>query len=124
MFPEHNILPADQDSWFSKSIEQKLLEFTPYSMCSFYAGFTILQVYGEESKEYFFGNYFNGEYCGCIYSGDKFTHLEVAKICEVFMPKKIEDLKQYIIDFGDKVWYYQPPLEQYAWIFNRVLIKL
>ncbi|WP_312390854.1 hypothetical protein [Chryseobacterium sp.] len=123
-FPEHNILPADQESWLGKALEQKLIEFTPYTLCSFYKGFTVLQMYGEESKEYFFGNYFNGIYCGYIYCGDKFTQLEAARICDAYMPKDIRELRKCAVEFCEKVSFYQFPTTQYAWIYDRVISKV
>ncbi len=123
-FPEHNIIPAGQESWFGKAVEQKLLEFTPFTICSFYKGFTVLQMYGEESKEYFFGNYFNGKYCGCIYAGNVFTQLEAARVCEKLMPKNISELKNYIIENSEKVSYTHFPMTQYAWIYDRIISEI
>ncbi|WP_278380964.1 hypothetical protein [Chryseobacterium arthrosphaerae] len=123
-YPEHNIVPADQDSWFGKALEQKLIEFTPYTLCSFYKGFTVLQMYGEESKEYFFGNYFNGKYCGYIYVGNVFSQLEAASVCEQLMPKDLSELKKCIIENCEKVSYSHFPMSQYAWIYDRVISKI
>lgn len=123
-FPEHKIIPADQESWIGKAIEHKLLEFTPFTICSFYKGFTVLQMYGEESKEYFFGNYFNGKYCGYIYAGNVFTQLEAARVCEKLMPKDLSDLQDYIIENCEKVSYSQFPMSQYAWIYDRILSEI
>lgn len=123
-FPEHDILPADKDSWLAKAVDQKLLEFTPYSFCSFYKGFTVLQIQGIQSKEYFFGNYFNGKYCGCIYPGEKFSQLQAAKICEIYMPKTLEELEDYKLKYCEEIWYINFPISQYAWIYNRVLTEV
>ncbi len=123
-YPEHNILPAGECSWLGKAIDQKLLEFTPYTLCSFYKGFTVLQMRGEESKEYFFGNYFNGKYCGHIYCGEQFSQIEAAEICQAFMPKDIQELKECVINFCDKVSYFLFPQSQYAWIYDRVISEV
>lgn len=123
-FPNDKNLAADKDSWLAKAVDQKLLESTSYSICSFYEGFTVLQIFGEESKEYFFGNYFNGRYCGHIYMGRKFTQVEVAAACNIYMPPELKDLHEYELKFGDKVWYHVYTEDQYAWIFNQVVTKV
>jgi hypothetical protein len=123
IFPEHNILPADKDSWLSKEVNQKLIEFTPFAMCSFYEGFQVLQIQGIESQEYFFGNYFNGEYKGYIYLGTKFSQLDAAKVCELYMPKKWDEIFEYFKKYGDKIYYSKYPDSQYAWIFKKILKK-
>lgn len=81
-------------------------------------------MYGEESKEYFFGNYFNGKYCGYIYAGNVFTQLEAARVCEKLMPKDLSDLQDYIIENCEKVSYSQFPTSQYAWIYDRILSEI
>lgn len=123
-FPENKILPADNDSWISKGLEQKLLQFTPYQICSFYTDFQVVQIQGEESKEYFFGNYYQGKYCGHIYFGDKFDQIQAAKICEVYMPKKLTDLTEYAQKYSGVVWYCRYQTTQYAWIFDKILQKI
>ena len=123
-YPEHKILHADKDSWLSKACDQRLIEFTPYALCSFYKGFNVIQMYGLESKEYFFGNYFNGKYCGCIYSGTAFTQVEAARLCDAYMPKNYQDLNKSRIEFCEKVSFDEIPISQYAWIYDRVLTKM
>ena len=123
-FPDHKILPADKSSWLSAALEQKLLEFSPYTICEFYQGFDVLQLYGNESKEYIFGNYFNGKYCGYIYLGDKYSLEEVSKICEIYMPKNWKDVSEYHLKFSSEIWYNKLKPSQYAWIFNKVLQKI
>lgn len=123
-YPEHKSILSDPESWLWKALDQKLIEFTPYAMCSFYKGFNVIQMYGLESKEYFFGNYFNGKYCGCIYSGTVFSQVEAARLCDAYMPKDFSELKRARIENCEKVSYDVFPASQYAWIYDRVISKI
>ena len=122
-YPEHKTLPPDWET-FKKTLHQKRIESSPYVMCSFYEGFHVIQIQGKKSKEYFFGSYFNGKYCGHIYMGSKYSQLDAAKICEYYMPKQFSEIDEYSEKHEENMWYFVPPMSQYAWIFNRVLTKI
>lgn len=124
MFPNHNILPADEDSWLTKAMNQKLIEFTPNSFCSFYKNFEVLQIQGLETGEYIFGNYHNGKYTGYIYIGNRYTHEEASEVSRCFMPTTIDLLEEYRLKFCEKINYYKFEVDQYAWIFQRALSKV
>ena len=123
-FPDHKILPADKSSWLSAAFEQKKIEFSPFKICSFYSELEVIQIQGEESKEYFFGNYYQGKYCGHIYFGDKYNQVQAAKICDVYMPPELSQLNEFAKKYGGVVWYCRYDPSQYAWIFDKILQKI
>lgn len=108
---------------FPTYIDQKLLEFKPYAICSAYQGFEVVQIQGIESKEFFFGNYFNGKFTGYIYCGEMFTQKEAFLVCQEYLPDHLEDLDEYDEIYRDKIWYLKLPSSQYAWICEKVLLK-
>lgn len=101
---------------------QKLICFNPMFFCEFFEGMDVLQVYGEESKEYIFGLYFSGKYCGHVYFGEKFTQEKLAEICSVLMPPTWDKIQEYVNNCAG-VWYYKYDQSQYAWIYEKVITK-
>ena len=122
-FPKNQLLPNTENPLLSDML-QKRIGFSPLVLCEFYEGFEVLQIQGNESKEYFFGNYFNGKYCGHIYFGEKYTQIEAAKLCNKFMPKNWDQIQQYVNDYGSEVWYWKFHQSQYAFLLQNVLQKI
>lgn len=123
MFPKNNLLPNTENPLLSM-LNQKSIGFSPLVFCEFYQGFQVLQIQGIETKEYIFGNYFNGKYSGHIYFGDVLSQTEVAKICELYMPKYWHQIKDYVILHCEKTWYYKFHQSQYAFVLENVLQKV
>lgn len=122
-FPKNNLLPNPENPLLSEML-QKRIGFSPLVICDFYEGFEVLQIYGNESKEYIFGNYWNGNFVGFIYLGDKWDLKKVTEICEIYMPKKWDEIWDYHIKYGDKIWYHKYPNSHYAFVMEKTLKKL
>lgn len=105
-------------------IDQQLLEFQPQVICTAYQGFEVLQIQGLDSKEYWFGNYFKGKYCGYIYWGDKFTHKQSFVVCKEYMPPHLDLLDEYDEKYGHKIWYKKIDTAEYAWLCEKLLVKI
>ena len=122
-FPNYSLVPGSGEE-FLQQLRQKSIGFSPYVFCEFFQGMNVLQVYGHKSGEFFFGIYDPvGDYIGQLYFGSKFKLEEVAKICQICMPKKFNELSDFVKKNVD-VSYYKFDQSQYAFVLEQVLQKV
>lgn len=117
------ILPANETPEL-KELSLKKIGFDPLYFCEFFEGKKILQIYGEESKEYIHGIYRYDEFCGFVYLGEKLSWKEVAEIADFYFPKHLCYLQDYVNKFWGKIWYWEFDQNQYAFIYQRVVKKI
>lgn len=122
-FPRHK-MDIESKNQFLQQLHQKRIGFSPFVFCEFFQGMDVLQIYGHNSGEYFFGIYDSaGNYIGHVYFGSKFNQEAVAKICNICMPKKYYDVWEYVKNHSD-VSYYKFDKSQYAFVLESVLKKV
>lgn len=100
-----------------KKLYQKRIGFSPLLFCEFFQGMDVLQIYGEESKEYFFAIYFSGNLVGHIYFGEKFSNTDLARIIEKYFPPTWDQIYDYVKN-NSGVWYYKFDSTQYAYVLQ------
>lgn len=123
MFPKHNILPADAAHPLFKEMEQKKIGFSPFVFCEFFQGMEVLQVKGEETKEYVYGIYAGGRLVGTVYFGDLYNEEQLLKIKQNFFPPTWDEIQNYVNSISG-VWYAKMHPSQYAFVFDKVLKKI
>jgi hypothetical protein len=116
-FPKHNIQRADLDHPFFQELHQKRIGFSPLVFCEFFQGMEVLQIYGEESKEYFFAIYFSGNLIGHIYLGDTFSDEDLATIKDKYFPPTWDQIYEYVKTTSG-VWYHKCEPSQYAFVLQ------
>ncbi len=123
-FPNHNIQRADPDHPLFREMQQKQLGFSPLVFCDFFQGMDVLQIYGEETKQYFFAIYFSGKLIGHIYDGDMFTDEELVGIKEKYFPPLWNMIDEFV-NSTTGAWYRKWDQSQYAFVLqNPNIIKM
>jgi hypothetical protein len=122
MLPKHNLLQNPENPLFN-DWEEKQIGFSPLVFCEFFQGMEVLQVYGEQTKEYVFALYFSGKLVGHAYFGKKLTLEDIMKIQKKYFPPTWDRIQEYVKKTSD-VWYYQYHPSQYAFVMEKVLKKL
>lgn len=127
-FPKQNILADPEiernisnDHWRAQA--QKRIDFSPFNICEFFIDMEVLQIYGEETKEYVFGLYKCGRLIGTAYFGDLYTDKDLYLIKRDYIPEKWDDINEYVKE-KEGVWYCTFHQSQYAWIYDRILTKV
>jgi len=123
MFPKHNILPPKGDNPIFNEMYQKKIDFHPLPFCEFFQGMDVLQIYGQETKEYIYALYFNSRLVGHVYHGDLYSEKQILQIKEQFFPPTWEEIQNYVNETSG-VWYAKMHQSQYAFVFDRVLKKI
>lgn len=124
-FPKNKILPNNEDAL--KAVRGKTikkLEFSPLFFCEFFEGMEVLQLQGQNSKEYLYGLYWSGKLVGHCYFGELYSQKEVTALIKKYMPPTYDELHEYYKNFGDEIWYYKHSSTAYAWIYEQVLQKV
>ncbi|MFL9835009.1 hypothetical protein [Chryseobacterium terrae] len=122
-FPKHKILPANGDHPLFAEAYRKRIGFSPLTFCEFFQGMDVLQVMGEETKEYIYGLYFGGRLVGTAYFGNLYSDEMLLKIKKEFFPTNWEDIQKYVREKSG-VWYAKMHPSQYAFVFDKVLKKI
>lgn len=122
-FPKHNIIPEGENNKLFSEIEIKKIGFSPIAICSFFEGIQVLQVQSNKNKETLFGLYFNNILVGHVYDGKRYKEEEVLEIKTKYFPKKWSNIEEYSNTI-EGIWYCKFPIDQYAWIYQRVLTKI
>ncbi|WP_300685499.1 hypothetical protein [Chryseobacterium sp.] len=112
-FPKHKILQEPQ----------KRIDFCPILICEFFTDMEVLQVFGEETKEYIFGLYKSGLLIGTAYFGNLYNDKDLLQIKREFIPEKLDDVQKYVKEKSG-VWYSKFHQSQYAWISDRIITKV
>lgn len=127
-FPKHTIVRDPEieknisdDHWQAQA--QKRIDFSPFNICEFFTDMEVLQIFGEETKEYVFGLYKSGLLIGTAYFGSLYSDKDLLQIKREFIPEKWDDIPNYVKEKSG-VWYYKFHQSQYAWIYDRVLTKI
>lgn len=123
MFPKHNILPADGNHPLFVDAYQKKIGFSPLPFCEFFQGMEVLQIFGEETKEYIYALYVSGRLVGAVYFGDLYDDKEIAQLKKHYFPPTWEEIEEYV-KLKDGVWYSKMHPSQYAFVFDKVLKKI
>lgn len=123
MFPKHNILPPDAEHPLFRDAYQKRIGFSPLPFCEFFQGMDVLQIMGEETKEYIYALYFAGRLVGTAYFGDLYDEDQLLRIKKEFFPPTWEEIYDYVKEKSG-VWYYKMHPSQYAFVFDKVLKKI
>lgn len=122
-FPKHNVLPIDYTHPISKALEQKRIEFSPYTFCEFFQGFDVLQLQSQATKEFIFVLYFSGQLVGHVYLGERYSKDDLLTISKDFFPPNWDLIKEYQKK-NPEVWYYKYAPSQYAFVFDKILEKV
>lgn len=117
------ILPSNETPEL-RAASQLKIGFDPIYFCEFFEGKQVLQLQGKESKEFIHGIYRFNEFVGFVYLGNKFSLVDVAKLCEVYMPKHLCFLDDYVDKYWDEIWYWKFCESQYAFVYQSVIKKI
>lgn len=124
-FSQNNIILNNEDAM--KVLQDKTIRqigFSPMFFCEFFQGMEVLQMRGNESKEYIFGIYWSRRLVGHCYFGERYTVADLIKLVGTYMPPTIEELKEYDLKYGSDIWYCKFHPSQYAWIYDRVITPI
>ncbi len=103
--------------------EQKQIDFSPYIFCEIFANVEVLQVYGEETKEYVFALYKGGRFIGTAYFGTLYSDKDLFIIKRDYIPENWDDIPEYMRTISG-VWYHKFETNQYAWVYDKILNKV
>ena len=122
-FPKHNIMPPGEDHPLFLDAAKKGIGFSPFVFCEFFQGMEVLQLLGEETKEYIFGLYHGGRLVGTVYFGDLYTKEQLLRLEQEFFPATWDEIPEYEKEKSG-VWYAKMHPSQYAFVFDKVLKKI
>lgn len=117
-FPKHKTLPNPENP-FLQELQQKQIGFSPLVFCEFFQGMEVLQIYGEESKEYLFAIYFSGKLVGHVYYGQKYSDAELAILKKNLIPPTWDQIFDYVKKTSG-IWYSKFDQSQYAFVLQEV----
>lgn len=119
-----NIIP-DTENNLLQELNKNMNSFSPLVFCEFFQGMEVLQIYGEETKEYIFAHYFSGKLVGHTYLGSYFTESEIGTLKRNYFPPTLDMVDEYVKK-TDGIWYYKYDQSQYAFVLQQpcVLQKL
>lgn len=121
--PKHNIVPPGADNPLFRDAAVRQIGFSPLTFCEFFQGMDVLQLMGEETKQYVFGLYWAGRLVGTVYFGDLYTKDQVLALEKEFFPPTWDEIGKYVKS-KDGVWYSKMHPSQYAFVFENVLKKI
>lgn len=117
MFPKHNTLRPDNTHPLFEEMNRKNIGFSPLVLCEFFQGMEVLQVMGEETKEYMYAIYFSGRLVGSVYFGVLYTEDQQVRIKKEFFPPTWDEIQNYVNNISG-VWYYKLHPSQYAFVLE------
>lgn len=117
MFPKHNTLRPDNTHPLFEEMSRKRIGFSPLPFCEFFQGMEVLQIKGEETKEYVFALYAGGRLVGTVYFGDLYSDEQLLQIKQKFFPPTWDEIQNYVNEISG-VWYYKMHPSQYAFVLE------
>lgn len=124
MFPQHPLRDFPEET--NKAVaekEIKMIGFHPMMFCDFFQNFEVIQTFRHSEKEYLHGIYFKGKLIGHVYTGDKYTSVQVNKLIEKYMPKDYDLMFEYVKEFPT-ICYSKCDSSNYAFVYQNILVKV